>query len=107
MSEEENLATNEDVATDETVNETAPEATTAPQLQINDLKILAQVVEVGSKRGAIKPNEMAVVGATYDRLIQFLTANGAITPPATEEAPVEGDTPSTDEVTEEPSTTEE
>tara|TARA_B100000424_G_C22500716_1_gene289814 strand:- start:169 stop:453 length:285 start_codon:yes stop_codon:yes gene_type:complete len=66
-------------------------------LQINDLKVFAQLIEVTSGRGAIRPNEMNIVGAAYDRLITFLRANGAIEPAPEEEKPAEAEETETKE----------
>ena len=66
-------------------------------LQINDLKVFAQIIEITSNRGAISPNEMNIVGAAYDRLITFLRANGAIDPAPQEETPAEAEETETKE----------
>jgi len=66
-------------------------------LQINDLKVFAQIIEITSNRGAIRPNEMNIVGAAYDRLITFLRANGAIDPAPQEETPAEAEETETKE----------
>ena len=57
-------------------------------ISLNDLQLLAQIVDLASQRGAYKPNEMEVVGRTYNRLDIFLQA---ITPK--QEAPAEGTAP--------------
>jgi len=51
---------------------------TAPQqpgtdLSIADLKNLATIIDVASTRGAFRANEMATVGAMYNKLQAFLT----------------------------------
>lgn len=74
MSEEENMPV-----------ETA-EAPTAPTLGVNDLKLMANIIEVVSNRGAIKANEMAAVGSLYNNLMNFLIANGAVNVPQPEVA---------------------
>ena len=43
-------------------------------LTVNDLLSLKQIIDVASQRGAFKPNEMATVGTTYDKLDKFLIA---------------------------------
>jgi len=60
----------------------------APDLTVQDLQALKAIIDVASQRGAYKPNEMEVVGRTYNRLDSFLQA---ITPK--QEAPAEGDKP--------------
>jgi hypothetical protein len=54
------------------------EATTpAPEkedmdLSLNDLNAMKVIIDIASSRGAFKPNEMAVVGTTYNKLTGFL-----------------------------------
>jgi hypothetical protein len=74
---------------------TATEAPAAPQLGVNDLKLMANIIEVVSNRGAVKANEMAAVGSLYNNLMNFLIANGAVQAPeaqVAEGAPVGEDT---------------
>ena len=74
---------------------TTTEAPAAPQLGVNDLKLMANIIEVVSNRGAIKANEMAAVGSLYNNLMNFLIANGAVQAPeaqVAEDAPVGEDT---------------
>lgn len=67
--------------------ETAESAeATAPALGVNDLKLMANIIEVVSNRGAIKANEMAAVGSLYNNLMNFLVANGALEQPQPEVA---------------------
>ena len=64
------------------------EAPQAPSLGVNDLKVMANIIEVVSNRGAIRANEMAAVGNVYNILMNFLIANGAVNlqkQPSTEE----------------------
>ena len=75
MSEEENMPA-----------ETAESAAPAPALGVNDLKLMANIIEVVSNRGAIKANEMAAVGTLYNNLMSFLIANGAVNVPQPEVA---------------------
>jgi hypothetical protein len=42
------------------------------QLTINDLTAMKSIIDTASARGAFKPNEMMVVGQTYNKLIAFL-----------------------------------
>ena len=93
MSEEENMPA-----------ETA-ESAEAPTLGVNDLKLMANIIEVVSNRGAIKANEMAAVGSLYNNLMNFLIANGAVNVPQPEvadDAPV-GENAAEVEATEEES----
>ena len=71
MSEEENTPVEE---------ETVEEQTTvvAQGLGVADLKLAASIIEVVSTRGAIKADEMSAVGTLYNKLMEFLIANGAV-----------------------------
>ena len=55
----------------------APEATAPEQvsLTIQDLTTAHQVINMVTARGAIKPEEMAVVGNLYNKLTAFLEAS--------------------------------
>ena len=74
----------------------------APQndLSIGDLRNLSTVIDVASTRGAFRANEMAMVGAVYNKLQAFLAkvapktegaeGDASATPPTTP-APVSGE----------------
>lgn len=54
---------------------TPPEAPAVPEsaeLNIQDLNAMKVIIDIASSRGAFKPNEMAVVGQTYNKLTTFL-----------------------------------
>ena len=99
MSEEDTMPT-EMTAEDGSQAEAAPVETKpeAPKLGVNDLKLMANIIEVVSNRGAIKANEMAAVGNLYNILMSFLIANGAVQQP---EAQVASDAPVGEDTTEE------
>ncbi len=64
---EENV-TNEPVADD-----VAQESQAAPEsISLQELGLLAQIVDLASQRGAFRGNEMTQVGAVYDKLTSFL-----------------------------------
>lgn len=46
----------------------------SPELTVQDLQALRQIIDVASQRGAFKANEMAVVGNIYNKLDSFLNA---------------------------------
>jgi hypothetical protein len=56
----------------ETPAETAPAA--APELNINDLVAMRNVIDVVTKRGAFQANELSSVGQLFDKLNAFLDA---------------------------------
>lgn len=54
---------------------------TEDTLNLNDLKLMAQIIKVVSARGAIKAEEMEAVGSLYSKLATFIKA----AEPATDE----------------------
>lgn len=52
-------------------------------LTLQDMKILAGAIELASQRGGYRAGEMEIIGATYNKLAQFLKAN--------EPAPADGE----------------
>ena len=68
MSEEQNIDTQEFVDNpDQVVDQ-------AESISLQELQVLAQVVDLASQRGAFRGNELSQVGAVYDRLSSFLSA---------------------------------
>jgi hypothetical protein len=70
--------------TDQTTQAAEPQAV---QLQLQDLALAAQVIQLVSARGAIKPEEMKEVGGLYERLVAFLQQSGALQPADQAQAP--------------------
>lgn len=52
----------------------------SPSLTLQDLILVAQIIQVSSTRGAFKADELANVGELYNKLIAFLQSTGALTP---------------------------
>ena len=54
--------------------EQTPEAPKADanELTINDLNAMKVIIDIASSRGAFKPNEMVLIGQTYNKLAAFL-----------------------------------
>lgn len=48
------------------------ENTATPQITINDLVTIKDLIDVACSRGAFRANEMTSVGEVYDRLTGFL-----------------------------------
>ena len=48
--------------------------TTPPQITINDLISIKDIVDVACSRGAFKADEMSSVGQVYDKLTGFLNS---------------------------------
>ena len=42
------------------------------ELTVQDLNVLKTIIDVASQRGAFRANEMAMIGATYNKLEGFL-----------------------------------
>lgn len=63
-----------------------------PSLSISDLIVLTNLASAAAERGAIRADEMALVGAVYEKLVKFLTAHGALAAPAGPAAPKEQST---------------
>lgn len=68
------------------MSETTQSQEAASGLQIADLLKILEILNVCSARGAIKPDEMTVVGGVYERIYTFLDASGAIPPGAKAQA---------------------
>lgn len=53
--------------------EGAPEGAEVPEsIGLNDLQLLANIVDLASQRGAFRGNELTQVGAVFDKLAAFL-----------------------------------
>lgn len=60
----------------------APQQEQQPSLNLQDLILVAQIIQICSSRGAFKADEMANVGNLYTKLVAFLQSTGALTPAA-------------------------
>lgn len=67
----------EEINTEEAQVTEAAAPAQAPELTVQDLTAIKQIIDVASGRGAFKPNEMMVVGQTYNKLETFLGAVAA------------------------------
>lgn len=65
---------------------TEAEGQAPAELTVSDLNAIKQIIDVASQRGAFKPNEMMVVGQTYNKLEAFL---GAVSQQQQQAAPTE------------------
>ena len=61
----------------------------APTFSINDLRQCKAIIETAISRGAFKPNELSIVGSTYDRLDAFVNHQVDALKNETEETPGE------------------
>jgi hypothetical protein len=55
----------------------------APSLTLQDLVLVAQIIQLTSTRGTFRAEEMEQVGGLYNKLIAFLQSTGALAPAAT------------------------
>jgi hypothetical protein len=55
-----------------------PEAPVAPSLSLQDLVLALQTIQAAAQRGAVRADEMSIVGGLYDRMFAFLEAQGVI-----------------------------
>lgn len=62
-------------AVNEPVEQPAGQATDSITLQ--ELQLLAQIVDLATQRGAFRGNELTTVGGVYDRLTTFLAGVAA------------------------------
>ena len=74
------------------VSNTTPQTESqVPGLSLQDLLVVVQTIQVVSQRGAIRADEMEVVGGVYTRLVAFLQASGALKSAESAEQPAEQD----------------
>lgn len=78
------------------VQETETQVEDLNALQAADLNTMATILEAVAQRGAIRANEMQLVGALYNKLMGFLIANGLRQAPG--EAPADAPAESEEEV---------
>lgn len=75
------MAKKETKTAEATTQPQQPEQATAPNLTIQDLITVAQIIQVSSQRGAFRADELQNVGGLYNKLIAFLESVGAISKP--------------------------
>lgn len=51
-----------------------------PSLTLQDLILVAQIIQISSQRGTFKADELANVGTLYNKLVAFLQSTGAVAP---------------------------
>ena len=56
----------------------APAQPAGPSLSLQDLVLALQTIQAAAQRGAIKADEMTIVGGLYDRMFAFLESQGVI-----------------------------
>jgi hypothetical protein len=83
----------ENTTVEQTTEDTVATTPTGPQFTLQDLLLCAQVIALTTQRGAFKAEELTQVGGLYDRLVEFLSASGALTTASS--APTSDETTST------------
>ena len=64
----------EEAVNEEAVNEAGSEEQAVPEsIGLNELAVLAQIVDLATQRGAFRANELTQVGQVYDKLNAFLS----------------------------------
>jgi hypothetical protein len=71
-----------------------------PKVTLNDLQLLAQIVDLASSRGAFRGNELTQIGTVYDKLTGFLNHVAEKQKAEVEAAQEEAVTENTEEVVE-------
>ena len=61
-----------DTTTEAEASTQAADAAVAPDLTLNDLAVLRQIIEVASQRGTFKAAELESVGKAFNKLSAFL-----------------------------------
>ena len=92
------MAKAKEAVVEETVESDAPEMEAPEQadtsISLQDLQVLANIVDLATQRGAFRGNELSQVGAVFDKLSAFLSQVAAAQAEQTEgeegEAPEEG-----------------
>ena len=49
-----------------------------PQIQLNDLVAVVNILDLAASRGAFRIEEYSAVGATYQKIVEFLKKSGVI-----------------------------
>ena len=52
----------------------------APSLTLQDLVLVAQIIQLTTQRGTFRAEELEQVGGLYNKLIAFLQSTGALQP---------------------------
>lgn len=81
----------ENVADAEVQVDAESEQAVPDSIGLNDLQLLANIVDLASQRGAFRGNELTQVGAVFDKLSLFLNFVAKQQAEAQEAEPGEGD----------------
>ena len=56
------------------MNKEQPAQQAEPNINLNDLRIMAKIIEISTERGAFKANELRSVGDIYEKLVTFVNS---------------------------------
>lgn len=70
-----------EVSSDFEINELPKLQQEPPNLGVQDIVALLNIVDIASRRGAFRGEELSSVGAVFDKVTAFLKASGAIKEP--------------------------
>jgi len=69
---EKQISNEEAVSEEQVAVDGAPEGQVPESIGLQDLQLLAQIVDLASQRGAFRGNELTQVGTVFDKLNAFL-----------------------------------
>ena len=69
---EKQISNEEAVSEEQVAVDGAPEGQVPESIGLQDLQLLAQIVDLASQRGAFRGNELTQVGTVFDKLNSFL-----------------------------------
>ncbi len=72
MAKKKEAATEQPEQMEQTEASDTTEGMAPESISLNDLQVLANIVDLASQRGAFRGNEMTQVGAVFDKLTSFL-----------------------------------
>lgn len=69
-----------------TVEQVPPLQQPGVNLSLQDLILVAQIIQLASQRGTFRAEELAQIGMLYNKLVAFLESTGAVSKAAPEDA---------------------
>lgn len=72
--------------TETTVEQVPPLQQPGVNLSLQDLILVAQIIQLASQRGTFRAEELAQIGILYNKLVAFLESTGAVSRAAPEGA---------------------
>lgn len=72
MAKKKQTVTEQQEQVEQTETSDTPTGMEPESISLNDLQVIANIVDLASQRGAFRGNEMTQVGAVFDKLTSFL-----------------------------------